>query len=56
MSYVRCPYCHCFAPASDYLLADDHSGSHFVLCPECDACIPLPVVEPHEDSPELEAA
>lgn len=56
MTYVRCPYCHCSAHGSDYLLCDDHHGSRFVLCPECDACIPLPVVERNEDSAELEAA
>jgi hypothetical protein len=56
MPYVRCPYCHCSAPASDYLLCADRQGSRFALCPECDACIPLPVPEHHEVPLVLETA
>jgi hypothetical protein len=56
MLYAHCPYCHCSAPASDYLRCDDGNGNHFVQCPECSACIPLPAVDHNEDSVELEAA
>ena len=56
MFYRRCPYCHCSAPASDYLQCDDENCNHFAQCPECSACIPLPVTEHHEVSLELEAA
>jgi hypothetical protein len=56
MTYVRCPYCHCSAAASDYLLCDEQHGSRVVQRPECDACIPLPATEHYEDSAELAAA
>jgi hypothetical protein len=56
MTYVLCPYCHCSAPASDYLLCDDPHGSRFLQCPACDACIPLPTAQHHEVPLVLETA
>lgn len=55
MTYVRCPYCHCSAPAPDYLQCDDQAHQHFALCPECDACIPLPATEHYNAPLELAA-
>jgi hypothetical protein len=42
MPYFLCPSCHRSMLASEFIQCDGSNRYHFALCPECDACFPLP--------------